>query len=285
LILDELVMAISIPPFLTNRRLVILDHPLAAFPKEQGHKRLLDLLSNVPATTALVLVEHISLTNPKMRHIGEIHWLEKWALDSPDRVYVKEYKLPGGGGMAGWVQKRARESGGEFSGPAAEKLLSQAGDDVRVLDLEIQKLLTYVGDRQSVTEEDVLKLTPYSKDGDIFELVDAIGNKDRSRAERVYHRLLKDEDPAGIFGMVVRQFRLLLLGKEILTNRGAERDLIKILNIKPFVGRKIASQAGRFRLADLEWIYHRLLEIDLSAKSSDMDVDLGVDLLIVELIS
>jgi DNA polymerase-3 subunit delta len=115
--------------------------------------------------------------------------------------------------------------------------------------------------------------------------VDAIGNKDSTRAERVYHRLLKDEDPAGIFGMVVRQFRLLLLGKEILTNSGAEKDLIKVLNIKPFVARKIVSQASRFRRADLEWIYHRLMEIDLSAKSSDMDVDLSVDLLIVELMS
>jgi DNA polymerase III delta subunit len=85
--------------------------------------------------------------------------------------------------------------------------------------------------------------------------------------------------------MVVRQFRLLLLGKEILTNNGAEKDLIKVLNIKPFVARKIVSQASRFRRADLEWIYHRLMEIDLSAKSSDMDVDLSVDLLIVELMS
>ena len=61
--------------------------------------------------------------------------------------------------------------------------------------------------------------------------------------------------------------------------------MIKVLNIKPFVARKIVSQAGRFRRADLEWIYHRLVEIDLSAKSSDMDVDLSVDLLIVELMS
>jgi len=283
LILDELVTAISALPFLTSRRLVILDHPLAAFPGEQGQRKLLDLLSRIPPTTAVVLVEHVSLISFKMKKSGKTHWLEKWALDSSDRVYLREFKLPGREGMAGWIQGRARESGGIFSGSAATKLASQVGDDVRILDQEIQKLLTFVRYDRPVTEEDVMKLTPYSREADIFEMVDAIGNRDRSRAERVYHRLLQDEDPAGIFQMVVRQFRLMILVKEILDRNESEEHLIKTFRLSPYEVKKISSQARRFKQSDLESNYHRLVEIDFGVKSGEIDVDLGMELFIVDI--
>jgi DNA polymerase III delta subunit len=43
------------------------------------------------------------------------------------------------------------------------------------------------------------------------------------------------------------------------------------------------AQARRFTQPDLEAIYHRLLSIDIAHKSSEMDADLSLDLLIADL--
>jgi hypothetical protein len=50
-----------------------------------------------------------------------------------------------------------------------------------------------------------------------------------------------------------------------------------------FVAQKVCSQAGRFTMASLEAIYHKLLEIDEGAKTSQVPLDLALDTLIVEL--
>jgi DNA polymerase III delta subunit len=60
-------------------------------------------------------------------------------------------------------------------------------------------------------------------------------------------------------------------------------DVIRELKVAPFVAGKLLSQVRQFTLPALEAIYHQLLELDEAAKTSQMDGDLGVDLLIAAL--
>ncbi len=55
------------------------------------------------------------------------------------------------------------------------------------------------------------------------------------------------------------------------------------LGIHSFVAEKVFSQAKRFSLPALEQIYHKLLEIDEAAKSSQITLDLAMEMLVVEL--
>ena len=47
-------------------------------------------------------------------------------------------------------------------------------------------------------------------------MVDAIGNRNGREALLRLHRLLEDEDPHPVFGMIVRQFRLIIQARECL---------------------------------------------------------------------
>jgi len=58
-----------------------------------------------------------------------------------------------------------------------------------------------------------------------------------------------------------------------------------LLKLPPYAARKFVAQARRFTLPDLEAIYHRLLKIDLAAKSSQMERELSLDLLIADLMA
>jgi DNA polymerase III delta subunit len=53
--------------------------------------------------------------------------------------------------------------------------------------------------------------------------------------------------------------------------------------VHPFVAGKVSRQARQFSLPTLEVIYHRLLEIDLAIKTSQMTGELALDTLLASL--
>lgn len=281
--LDELVRAASAMPFLTARRLVIVSHPLAKLKSAAERQKLTAYLEKVPPTTALALAEFDLLTGERERKSGKTHWLEAWAQKAGDRVYFRTFALPHGAAMARWIVERAKAAGGQFTQGAAERLSELIGDEPRLADQEIQKLLMYVNFSRPVEPEDVEHLTPDSRQGDIFAMVDALGQRNGRSAQAMYHRLLSEQDALSIFGMVIRQFRLLLQAREVMDGGGQPAEISREVKIHPFVAGKLAAQARLFSLPALEAIYRRLLELDEAAKTSQMDGDLGLDTLIAEL--
>ena len=270
-------------PFVADRRLIVVSHPLAYMSHEPNRSRLLALLEQIPEQNAVVLVEYRPLLIEREKRQGKTHWLQAWGKTMGATVFIKEFMVLRGSQLTGWIMERARQAGGQFEPRAAGLLASLVGDDLRLADQEITKLLTYVNYERPVEEKDVNELTPLLEERNVFELVDALGNRDRKTAIGVFHQLLVDQDQLRIFSMVVRQFRLLLLTREIMDHNGMEADIASRLKLHPFVARKIISQARRFSQNQLDMIYHLLLEIDSETKTGVMSVDLNVDLLIAEI--
>jgi DNA polymerase-3 subunit delta len=279
---DELVIATRAMPFMTSRRLVVLSHPLARYSAQAEREKFIRLLESLPRTTALVLVENRPLTDEQTSKKGGMNWLEKWAREAGERVYLRLFTAPKGQALGGWIDQRARELGGQFSPNASALLSSLVGDDLRVADQEVRKLLTYVNFERPVEEEDVLEATPFASEGDIFAFLDSLGNQNGQQAFRIFHRLLAGGDADYIFYRLVNQFRNLLLAREILERGGDEIQVRDLLKIHPYAAQKIYAQAKRFELAKLEQAYRRLLEIDLAEKSGEMDTDLNLDAFIAE---
>jgi DNA polymerase-3 subunit delta len=283
LLLDDLATAVYAMPFLAQRRLVIVLDPLAGLGSPATRQKFISLLDNVPPTTALLLIEHHVLTPYADRKKGRRHWLEDWASKAGDRVFVKAFEMPKGGALVRWILDRARACGGQFTTAAAQQLVALVGDDTRLIDQEIQKLLVYVNFRRPVEPDDVSSLTAYTRTADIFAMVDALGNRNGQEAVRLLHRLLSEQDAMSILGMVIRQFRLLLLAREVLDAGGGERAVARQVKIHPFVAGKITSQAQRFDLPALEAVYRQLLALDEAIKTGQVEADLALDTFVVAL--
>ena len=277
---EQLETASRSMPFLAERRLTVLNHPLSMMVNESNRERTLALLEGLPDVSAVVLAEHKPLQNPKEKRYGTQHWLQKWSARMGGRSYIREYSIPQ---LSVWIMGQARRMGGEFEGPAAKKLEDLVGDDVRLAEQEVTKLLTFVNYQRPVTKADVEELTALVPEGGIFDFVDALGERDRKKAASEFHRLLADSDVQSIFGMIVRQFRLLVQAREIVDQQGGEGEVAKKLSVHPFVSRKLTWQARHFSQAQLEAIFHRLLEIDSELKTGKMSIDLSIDLLIAEI--
>jgi DNA polymerase-3 subunit delta len=185
--------------------------------------------------------------------------------------------------MPHWIESEAKKQGGRIDPDAAARLSEMVGQDTRIAAQELTKLLTYVNFERPIRLLEVEKVSLVSAQGSVFELVDALGQNDGKKAQRVLHQLLEDEEAFELWGMVIRQFRLLLQARELLDDRATVPEIQKELGLHEFVAQKVSSQAGRFTMSALEAIYHKLLEIDEAAKTSQVPLDLALDTLIVDL--
>ena len=290
--LNNLRSAALAMPFLTERRLVIVEDALALYKgpgKQKNRKDLLALLDSLPQTTALVLVipdsRRYRRGGYEWETLKDSHWIMKWVAAASPRALVLDCALPSQSEMVNWVRGKAVELGGNFSPGAAAILAEYVGNNTQRASREVEKLLTYVAFQRPVDDDDVRRLTSQDQEGDIFGMVDALGSRDGKEALRLLHILLEEGEVLQIFGMVTRQFRLLIQAREILDSGGSEDGIRSQLSLHPWVAQKVTIQARQFSMSALDNIYQHLLKIDVDGKSGGMPVDLALDVLIARLAS
>ncbi|MBT3321957.1 MAG: DNA polymerase III subunit delta [Anaerolineae bacterium] len=274
---EELNTAVNAMPFLAERRLVFLEKPSGEYKGKNQRNDFIAFLESVPETTVLVLFEEMDEKKAAK------NWLVKWAQGAKEIARAEAFMLPKAWQTADWVvriQKEAKSQGGEIESQAAARLAEMTGTNTRQAAQEITKLLTYANFSRPITLADVELLSVNTAQGDIFELVDALGSGRGKDAQAMLHQLLDEQDAFSIFGMVVRQFRLLLLAREVIDNRGNVQAELKQ---HPFVAKKLTAQARHFSISTLESIYKRLLIMDEEAKTGKTALDLSLDMLVVEL--
>ena len=305
---EALNSAINAAPFLAPRRVVVLENPISAFPspgarkknaelrdKAQSaadstlpeedelqddrrllnRKKFLELLEKAQPTTTIILAEYDELKRE--------HWLMKWALQGGVKAGVHVYNLPKRWEMPRWIESETKKLGGRIEPVAAARLYEIVGENTRIAAQELTKLLTYVNYEHPISLLDVERVSIISTQGNIFEMVDALGQGDGRKAQHVLHQLLEEAEAFELWGMVIRQFRLLIQARELIDANASVPEIQKTLGVHEFVAQKVTGQAKRFSLSTLELIYHKLLEIDEGAKTSQVPLDLALDTLVVEL--
>jgi DNA polymerase-3 subunit delta len=315
--------ALNTLSFMADRRLVVVENPSAGFPAprikgkkgaaqarglaepapEEEHvserrRKFLQLLDHAQPSTGIILAEYEPLSkDPK-----KPHWLMKWGLERSGgnkadaaKVMIRQYSLPKKWEMPRWIEMQAKKMGGGIQPDAAACLADMLGEEPRIAIQELGKLLTYVPDEQPVSLADVLKVSISAVQGSIFDLVDALGHKDAAKAQRLLHKLLEEQEIQAVWGMILRQFRLLLQARELLDGGGNAFGVKQALHLHEYVAGKVCDQAKQFSLPELEAVHHRLLEMDEAAKPYRsapgvgerqgirwMDLDAALDLLVVE---
>ena len=274
---DELNTAINAMPFLAPKRLALLANPSAKYGKPAERKKFEGFIEKVPDTARLVIHEIIDPRD------ANNHWLVKWSGKNNKLVKTQAFMLPRPWEMTGWIVNETKSQDGEIESAAAAKLAEMVGVDTRQAGQEIAKLLAYVNWERQIKVQDVETVSIVTAQESVFDFVDALAIGNGKSAQHLLHRLLENEDAFSLWGMVIRQFRLLLLAREVLDSHGGKEDVARALGVHPFVAEKITRQARGFTLPVLERIYHRLLEIDEGAKTGQVTLDLALDTLVVEL--
>jgi DNA polymerase-3 subunit delta len=267
-------------PFLSKRRLIILDQ-VERFQKIPDQRdRLTQLLEQIPDSTALLLIER-SKASPSKRAKSPSS-LTRWAEEHPDLCYIRSCETPHGSEFVSWLLTRAAELGGTIEHDAAVLLSEWTQEDPRLASQELNKLLDYVDLQRPINVDDIEQCTPYRGQSSIFSLVDAIGQRQGEEAVRKLHEVLREDDASYAFAMILRQFRLIIRARDMIDSAKTPDHTV---HRSEFVVKKVSAQARKFSLSDLEHIYRELLEIDLRAKNGQMDLDVALDQLVSAIVA
>ncbi|MSQ10610.1 MAG: DNA polymerase III subunit delta [Dehalococcoidia bacterium] len=292
----EFEAAVCTIPFLADCRLVLVDGLLASLQRRAAHRgdgdegegdgdgsetaggradggweKLGDLLTRLPDTTQLVFIE------------GAINARATAAKAVMQAADVRRFDKLKGPPLADWVRKRAVEHACKLSGGALPLLVNLAGNDLRLLDSELQKLTLYANGA-SVDEAAVRALVPLSAETAIFGLVDAFVERQLTPAQRELHRLLNNgAAPPYLLFMLARQVRLVLAAADLLSERLPQSEMGPRLGLAGFPLTKTIEQAQRTNVPTLIAMLNRLLEADVQMKTGKLDAVLAVELLVTEL--
>jgi DNA polymerase III subunit delta len=262
-------------PFLAPQRLVIFSNPSARYNQASLQKKFIEFLKQVPESANLILIE--------TGQIKETHWLVKWGRNAGQGVEVRSFNMPKLREMPDWIINETQTQGGRIDRQAAARLAEMTGEDTRQASQEITKLLTYVDYKHAIELSDVEAVSVVTAQGNVFEMVDALGTGNGKKALASLNQLLESEEPFQLFGMVVRQFRLLLQAREVMDAKGNVQVVARELGVAPFVAEKVYGQARGFKIETLEAIFHRLLQLDEDVKTGVMPLETSLEMFVVEL--
>src|SRR5579884_384724 len=234
-------------------------------------KSLAAYVATMPESTVLIVLvdEVLDAAHPLVKAAGQ-------------HGKVIQSTLPKGKALESWISKRAKGLGVNIAPDAAELLANFIGNQLRLLANELDKLATYVGKSGTIRSDDVRKLSAQVQEARIFDLTDALAQRNRQQALDILHDLLADgEPPLRLISTITSQVRSLLLVKELAQKGMRGPQIAATLGIAPFIAEKALRQIGKFSAAQLESAYRSLLETDAALKRSRLTPELALDLLVV----
>ncbi len=251
----KIVAIASAYPMMAARRLVLVKNftQLSA----QSIEILAKYVTNALATTCLILTaDKVDLRKSKLAAI------EKGSTTVESKpLYDRD--------IPRWIVAHLAERQMTISEDAIRLLHASVGNSLRNLCSEIDKITLNLAQRKNIEEEDVATVTGMSKQFTIFELCDAIGNKNISHGLEILSRMLQlGETPVGIVAMVSRHFIILAKLKGLKAQRMTNDDLAKKLNLRPYFLTNYLQQAARYNQAQLREAFSLLLEADQHLKTS-----------------
>jgi DNA polymerase III subunit delta len=196
-----------------------------------------------------------------------------------------------------WILESAQARTIKFDPDAARQLVDALGADMMLIASEFEKLLLYVSApigpvaRNHVTLGDVETMVLAAKQRSLYELTDAISQKDRPRALALLHGLLNasdgGEDAAiGHLYMLARTFRQMLIisEKNVRDSRAIWQVLWQGFRMPPFAAEELIRQARRYKSRrELTRAIRLVARADLDLRSSPANKLLVLERLILDL--
>lgn len=161
--------------------------------------------------------------------------------------------------------------------------IDRVGNNLNLINQEINKMKTYKGDNLDITKEDIINITTKTVDIDIFHLIDNIILNHKEQALESYYEMLKmGEEPIKIIVMLANQFRLMYQTKKLKMKGISIFEMMSILGQKKFTLEKSLEKGRNISEEKIIKNIKALANLDLAIKSGRIDKNIGLELFILE---
>ena len=137
------------------------------------------------------------------------------------------------------------------------------------IDMEVKKLLAYSKDSKVITESDVLSLVHKNIEYSVFELSNAVADKNREKAMTLLDLMIfSKESPQTLLSMLLSNFRRIFY---VSVSKCSTSELASLLGVKEYSIKIAKKMAIKFTPKKLKQILDIGGKIDFDIKNSKMD--------------
>lgn len=248
-------------PMMSNYNVVIL--------KEAQNLKGIEGLSAKEVDPLLLYAENpppstIMVINLKGKTLAKNKKLYK-TLDSS--AVIMESKRIYENKVGGWIIKYLRSEGYTIDIKASELMASHLGNDLSKVAQEIKKLIISIPKGNQITLKDIEDNVGISKDFNVFELQNALGNKDIYKANLIISHLGKNPKTKSIIPLISLFYSYFtkILMMHSATDK-SERALASLLGVNPYFMRDYTTAARNYSKVKCIHIIGFLREYDAKSK-------------------
>ena len=264
----EIIITAKTYPMLSRMRLVVVKN--ADRLPENEIKSIDSYISSPSPSTCLILIveEEKDLTLENKKSVLYVDFI----LDTKE-IYQQ-------------ITLEAKKLGCEITKEASETLISLVGENLQDIHRELEKLALFVGNKNKISAENVERLTEKEQFKDVFQLVNAIAEKNKKKALNALLDLeATKEEPLVILNKISWRFRSIWRAKELIDKNMPQDVIIKQLRTSSKAFYYIRQEARNFSYEDIKRISSILYLGDRMLKTAHIPKNLTLTKLVLELCS
>lgn len=163
-------------------------------------------------------------------------------------------------------------------------LINRVGNNLEILNQEIEKIKTYKDSDLNINEDDIKNLTSKNIDTDFFNLIENIVIKNKEKALESYFEIIKyGEEPIKIIVVLANKFRLIYQALNLYKKGYSSKDISTILGSNYYAIKKCLENSRNYDNKTLLNCILKLANLDIDIKSGKIDKNLGLELFIMTL--
>ncbi len=259
-------------PMMAQRRVVVVKDIQQLKPTDLKH--LADYVSHPSKSSCLIL------SLPERKKAG------KWFTVIFNNALSIDCRKLYDNEVPAWVEGYLQSKKFTIAKEAIQLLQAQVGNSLLDLVNELEKIQINIQPRLKITLEDVQSVTSISKQFNIFELCNAVGEKKFPRAITILNKLLEQgESPTGMIIQLMRHFvNLMKINENIRRGNQSISELMKVTGLTYYFVNDMMKQSKNFSAGQYRNSFTYLAEADLHLKTGYQKPGMVMELLLYKLI-
>lgn len=174
---------------------------------------------------------------------------------------VKEYQL------AEWIQQYIKTTGYELTSKACMLLIESLGNDLGRIVKELEKLAILIEKGTIINENHIEENIGISKDYNVFELTNAVANKDNLKALKIVDYFEHNPKAADLVFVISNLFKFFsqIMRIHFLPNKSREA-VAQALGVHPFVAGELTNAKNKYDPRKIAANIALIHEYDLKSK-------------------
>lgn len=256
-------------PFFAERRVLVFEN--TGFFKSAAGAELADYLKELPETAYFLFVEDEVDKRGKMYK----------AVKSKGRAV--ELPFQDENTLKRWVVGQIGRENKKITEADVVYFLNKVGIDMENITKELEKLFCYALERDVITRADIDAVCVTQISNHIFDMVNAVAEKQQKKALDLYYELLTlKEPPMRILFLLTRQYRGLYQVKQLAQKGYGRKEIAEKAGMHPFAVGKFMEQAKRFQVKELRAILEDSVDIEQRVKTGLLTDTMAVEVFLVK---